>query len=93
MELQSHSSQSQFICLQSAADSQSHEVHSLSQSARESQEVAESSADFVRVSQETAPAVIKLEIINIEKIDPRIFAIDFPFEFIFIPPISSSDFI
>ncbi|OEC91301.1 hypothetical protein A9239_03135 [Methanosarcina sp. A14] len=43
---------------------------------------SQSIADFTELSQEDAPAVIEVEIININKIDPIIFAIDLPLEFI-----------
>ena len=80
---QSHESHSQFACSQSAIDSQSHELQfACPQFARVSQEAVEF-ADVVIALQETAPAVIKLDIIIIIEAHARIFIIGFSLKCIF----------
>jgi len=83
IETQPHNSELQFVELQFAKLQFTKMQFVKLQFAKLQFACSQSVADFTELSQEAAPAVIEVEtIININKIDPIIFAIDFPLEFI-----------
>ena len=82
IETQPHNSELQFVELQFAKLQFTKLQFVKLQFAKLQFACSQSVADFTELSQEDAPAVIEVEIININKIDPIIFVIDFPLEFI-----------